>query len=96
MAASSSRLALLDGVALGEGSVRFAVRVGERVAHLLQLPEPEQPRRAPGIDPMRHGDAAESLGEDPAELELEPADLPATRAGKTLVNLERLSSDSLA
>jgi hypothetical protein len=80
---------LLDGVAIGQRAVRLGDAAGERVAQLLQLPEAEHPRRSRGVDPVRHGDPAEALGDHPRQLELELADLPAQLgAGKTLVYLE--------
>jgi hypothetical protein len=82
-------VALLDGVAVGERTVRFGDAAGERVAQLLQLPEAEHPRRSRGTDSVRHGDPAETLGDRPRQLELELADLPAQLgAGQTLVYLE--------
>ncbi len=80
---------LLDGVAVGERAARLGGAPRERVAQLLQLAEPEDPRRTRGVDPMRHDDPAEALGDHPRQLELELADLPAQLgAGKTLVYLE--------
>jgi hypothetical protein len=80
---------LLDGVAVGERAVRFADAAGERVAHFLQLTEPEHPRRSRSRDPVRHGDPAEPRGDRPGKLELELADLtPQLGASKTLIYLE--------
>jgi hypothetical protein len=76
---------LLDGVALGEGAPRLGEPPGERVTHLLQLPQVEHPRRTRGGDPVRHVNAAEPVGDQPGQLPLEPPDLPAQlRPGRRL------------
>ena len=67
----------LEGGALGKCAPRLRDARRERVAHLLQLAQPEQPRRPRGLDPVRHDDPAEPLGDEPAELPLQLADLPA-------------------
>ena len=67
----------LEGGALGERAVRVGEPCGERVAHLLELPEPEHARRPGGLDPVRDDDPSQPLGDQPAELPLELADLPA-------------------
>jgi hypothetical protein len=67
----------LEGVALGEGAVRFADPGGERVAGLLQLAEVEDARGAGGGHPVRDVDPAEAGGDEPGQLPLEPADLAA-------------------
>ncbi len=66
----------LHGVALGERAARVGDTVGERVANLLQLTQAERPRRPRGRDPVRDVDPAEPRGDQPRELQLEPADLP--------------------
>ena len=64
-----------------------ATRRGERVANLLELAQVEHPRRPGGTDPVRDVDPPEALGDQPAELALELADLPAQLgAGEQLVD----------
>jgi hypothetical protein len=89
---------LLDGVALDQRPARFRGAVGKRVAQLLQLTEVEHPGRPRGGDPVRHGDPAEALGDQPGQLQLELADLTAqlgARAGlvEQPVDLGGLSGD---
>jgi hypothetical protein len=67
---------LLEGGALGERAVRVGDPSGERVAHLLKLPEPEHPRRPRRLDPVRDDDPPQPFGNQFPELPLEPADLP--------------------
>jgi hypothetical protein len=78
---------LLELLALDQRPAGLADAAGERVAALLQLTEVEHPRRPRGGDPVRHVDPAEALGNQPGELPLQPADLPAQLgAGKSLVD----------
>ena len=78
---------LLELLALDQRPARVGDPAGERVAALLQLTEVEHPRRTRGGDPVRHVDPAETLGDQPGELQLEPADLPAQLgAGKSLID----------
>ena len=78
---------LLDGVALEEGAARVGDATGERIAKLLELTQVEDPRRPLGGDPVRHLDATEPVGNHPAELTLQPPDLPAQLgAGQTLID----------
>jgi hypothetical protein len=78
---------LLEGIALDQRPARIGDPAGERVANLLELAQVEHPRRPRGGDAVRHGDAAESFGDQPGELTLELADLPAQLgAGQTLVD----------
>jgi hypothetical protein len=78
---------LLDGVALEEGAARVGDATGERIAKLLELTQVEDPRRPRGGDPVRHLDATEPVGNHPAELTLQPPDLPAQLgAGQTLID----------
>jgi hypothetical protein len=67
----------LEGGALGERAVRVGEPCGERVAHFLELPEPEHSRWPRGLDPVRDDDPSQPLGDQPPELPLELADLPA-------------------
>ena len=67
----------LEGGALGERAVRVGEPCGERVAHLLELPEPEHARRPGGLDPVRDDDPSQPLGDQSPELPLKLADLPA-------------------
>jgi hypothetical protein len=67
----------LEGGAVGERAVGVGEPRGERVAHLLELPQPEHPRRSRGLDPVRDDDPSQPLGDQPPELPLELADLPA-------------------
>ena len=67
----------LEGGALGERPARLGDPDGERVADLLELTEVEHARRPGGTDPVRDDDPAQPLGDEPAQLQLEPADLPA-------------------
>jgi hypothetical protein len=79
-------IGLLDGIALGERAVRLGHTARELVADHLQLAQVEHPRRTGGPDPVRHAHATETLGDQPTELTLELADLPAQLgAGQTLV-----------
>jgi hypothetical protein len=48
----------LDRGAGGERRAGVGDPAGERVPHLLELTEPEHPRRPGGADPMRDGDPA--------------------------------------
>ena len=68
---------LLDDGALGERAAGLGDAGRERVADLLQLTEVEHARRPGGADPVRDVDPAHALGDQPAELQLELADLPA-------------------
>jgi hypothetical protein len=68
---------LLDEGALGERTVGFGEAGRERIADLLQLTEVEDARRPDGVDPVRDVDPAETFGDQPGELALELADLPA-------------------
>lgn len=78
---------LLDGVALAEGPARVGDATGERIPNLLELTQVEDPRRPRSGDPVRHVDATEALGDQPAELTLQPPDLPAQLgAGQTLID----------
>jgi hypothetical protein len=78
---------LLEGLAIDQRAARLADADGERVADLLQLAQVEHPRRPRGGDPVRHVHPAEPFGDQPGELTLEPADLPAQLgAGQTLVD----------
>ena len=84
---------LLEGVALDQRPARLGDLAGERVAHLLELPQVEHPWRSRGLDPVRDDDAPEALGDQAAELTLELGDLPAQLgAGQALV--DRDSRDS--
>jgi hypothetical protein len=77
----------LEGIALQQRAARLGELPGERVADLLELTEVEHPRRSRGDDPMRHDDAPEALGDQPAKLALELGDLPAQLgAGQTLID----------
>jgi hypothetical protein len=78
---------LLELLALDQCPAGVGDPAGERVAALLQLTEVKQTRRTRGDDPVRHGDPAKPLGDQPGELQLEPADLPAQLgAGQTLID----------
>ncbi|MBS1888466.1 MAG: hypothetical protein JSU06_14895 [Actinobacteria bacterium] len=66
----------LERLALGKREARLAEPTRERVPNLLQLPEPEHPRRPRGFDPVRHLDPPEPRRDQPRELQLEPPDLP--------------------
>jgi hypothetical protein len=68
---------LLDEGAVGEGAVGLGDAGGERIADALQLAEVEDARRPGGTDPVGDGDPAEPLGDEPAQLTLEPSHLPA-------------------
>lgn len=68
---------LLDEGALGEGAVGLGEAGRERVADLLQLAEIEDPRRPGGIDPVGNLDPPHPFGDEPGDLPLELADLPA-------------------
>ena len=68
---------LLDEGAPGERPASLVEAGRKRVAHLLELPEPEHPRRPGGLDPVRDDDPSQPLGDQPPELPLELADLPA-------------------
>ena len=67
----------LEGGTVGERAVRVGEPCGERVAHLLELSEPEHPRRPGRLDPVRDDDPSQPLGDQPPEIALELADLPA-------------------
>jgi hypothetical protein len=71
----------LDPVPLGQRRSRLGDAVRERVAHALQLAEPEH---AGGSAGSPHGgvdlDPPETLGDELGELALEAADLPAQLA----------------
>jgi hypothetical protein len=67
----------LEGGALGEGELGVGDAQGEGVANFLELTEAEDARRPGGPDPMRDDDPPEPLGDEPAQLAVEPADLPA-------------------
>jgi hypothetical protein len=67
----------LEGGALGEIAVRVGEPRGERVAHLLELPEHEHARRPGGLDPVRDDDPSQPLGDQQPEPPLQLADLPA-------------------
>ena len=78
---------LLEGIALEERAARLGDLPGERVTDLLELAQVEHPRRSRGGDPVRDGDAAEPLGDQPGELALQLGDLPAQLdAGQTLID----------
>ena len=82
---------LLDGVAFAEGASRIGDATGKRITKLLELAQVEDPRRPRGGDPVRDLDAAEALGNQPGELALELADLPAQLgAGQTLIDSDSL------
>jgi hypothetical protein len=68
---------LLDQGALGEDAVPLGEAGRERVADLLQLTEVEDPRRPGGIDPVGDLHAPHPCGDQPRDLGLELADLPA-------------------
>jgi len=68
---------LLDEGAVGERAVGVGAAGRERVADLLQLTEVEDTRRPGGADPVRDVDPAEPFDDQPGELALELADLPA-------------------
>jgi hypothetical protein len=70
------RVGVLEGDPLGEGALRFGDADGESVAELLELTEPEHPRRSGGADPVRDVDPAEALGDEPGQPQLKPPDLP--------------------
>jgi hypothetical protein len=78
---------LLEGLPLDQRAAGVGDAAGERVAKLLQLTEVENPWRSHGVDPVRHDDPPEALGDQAAELMLELADLPAQLgAGQTLID----------
>lgn len=80
---------VLEGDPLGERAVRLGDAAGKRIAELLQLTEPEHPRRSRGTDAVRHLDPAESLGDESRQLALELADLtPQLGPRQTLVDYE--------
>jgi hypothetical protein len=68
---------LLDEGTLGEGAVGLGQTGRQRIADLLQLAEVEDARRPGGVDPVRDVDPAHALGDEPGEVTLELADLPA-------------------
>ena len=68
---------LLDEGAVGERAVGVGEAGRERVADLLQLTEVEDARRSGGVDPIGDVDPAEPFDDQPGELALELADLPA-------------------
>jgi hypothetical protein len=65
----------LDRSTLGERPLGLGDPRRERVADLLELTEPEQPRWSRGADPVWDDDPAEPLGDEARELPLELADL---------------------
>ncbi len=78
---------LLERLALEERAVRLGDLQRQRIADLLELAKVEHPGRTDGGDPMGDDDAPEALGDQPAELTLEPGDLPAQLgAGQPLVD----------
>ena len=78
---------LLDEGPLGERAVGLGEAGRERVADLLQLTAVEDARRPGGIDPIRDVDPTEPFDDQPGELTLELADLPAQlHPGATLVD----------
>jgi hypothetical protein len=78
---------LLDAIALDQRARRVGDAAREGIAQLLQFTEVEHPWRPRGLDPVRHQEAAESLGDQSGELQLELADLPAQLgAGQTLID----------
>ena len=80
---------LLDLVAFDQCAGRIGDPTGEGIADLLELTEVEDTRRTRGGDPVRHDDPTETLGDQPAELALEPPDLPPQLGPrKTLVDYE--------
>lgn len=81
----------LEVIPLDQGAARLGDAIGERVAHLLELPQVEHPRRSRGGDAVRDDDAPETLGDQAAELPLEPGDLPAQLgAGQALIDRDSL------
>jgi hypothetical protein len=87
---------LLDEGAIGERAVGLGEAGRERVADLLQLTEIEDTRRAGGIDPVRDVDPAEPFDDQPGELALELADLPAQlRAREPLAKRPRVPGSPL-
>ena len=79
---------LLDEGAVGKRAVGLGEAGRERVADLLQLTEVEDARRPGGTDPIGDADPADPLGDQPGELTLELADLPAQlRPGAPLVDI---------
>jgi hypothetical protein len=80
---------VLESDPLGEGAVRLGEATGERVAQFLELTESEHPRRPGGVDPVGDDYPSQPLGDEPAQLELELADLPAQLgAGQTLIDYD--------
>jgi len=67
---------LLDEGALGESAARLGDAGRERVAHLLQLAEVEHPRLTGGRDPVGDAHPPEPLGDERAQLTLQPPHLP--------------------
>jgi hypothetical protein len=67
----------LDRGAGGERLARLCDPVGERVADQLELTEVEHPRHSGGGDPVRDLDPSQPFEHEPAELPIEPPDLPA-------------------
>jgi hypothetical protein len=77
---------LLDEGPVGERAVGVGEAGRERVANLLQLTEVEDARRPGGVDPIGDVDPTEPFDDQPGELALELADLPAQlRTGAGLV-----------
>ena len=77
---------LLDEGALGEGAARVGDAGGERVAHLLQLAEIEDTRLTGRRDPVRDAHPPEPLGDERAQLTLQPPHLtPQLAASLALV-----------
>jgi len=66
----------LDRGAPRQRPVRLGDARGEGIAKLLELAEVKHPWRPHGVDPVRHVDPAEALGDEPRELQLQPSDLP--------------------
>jgi hypothetical protein len=80
---------LLDEGALGEGAVGLGEAGRERIADLLQLAEVKNPRRPRGVDPIGNVNPPHPVGDQPRQLTLELADLPAQLgAGKPLIYLD--------
>jgi hypothetical protein len=87
----------LEGGALGEGELGIGDAKGEGVANFLQLTEPEDARRPGGTDPVRDVDPPEARGDQPAQLAVELADLPAQLgAGAKLVGVDSVRSEPSA
>jgi hypothetical protein len=77
----------LERLALDQRAARIGDLDRQRITDLLELAQVEHPGRTGGGDPMGDDDAPEALGDQPAELTLEPGDLPAQLgAGQPLVD----------